>query len=117
MTRWREPWWAQLGSLTVGCRCLDDNTDVPAWTRAADGTPVHQCGYPSEAWLRSQWQVLNIFLGGPQHNTLVETADLLRDPAYGQWITTYGWTPETLVGSLTGREARVWRYKEPEADG
>lgn len=55
--------------------------------------------------------MLNIFQGGPHHNELVETYDLTRDSQYS-WISDYVWTPEKIVGSVSGREARVWRYKD-----
>lgn len=96
--------------MTVGCRCESDDG---GWNRASDGTWVHACGLPSEATLRSD-DLLNIFRLGPHHNELIETEDLMKRPDVGAWITSYGWTPEKIVGSVSGREARVWVWKGPE---
>lgn len=61
--------------------------------------------------------MLNLFQGGPAHNRLVETEDLMKPAADVSWIASYAWTPEIIVGSATGREARVWSYKEmPDED-
>lgn len=58
--------------------------------------------------------MLNLFQGGEHHNELIETQDLIKRRDVTPWLPSYVWTPEKIVGSLTGREARVWRYKEPE---
>lgn len=105
---WYTPWWAEGGSLTVGCRC---ESDTGTWTRASDGTWIHSCGYPSEALLRSQ-DMLNLFRLGPHHNELYETEQLTKDRTVAAWITGYAWTPEVIVGSVSGREARVWVWKD-----
>lgn len=62
--------------------------------------------------------MLNIFQGGPQHNRLIETHDLIHDRELDvvRWITDYAWTPEKIIGSVSGREARVWRFKESSTD-
>lgn len=112
---WYTPWWAETGSLTIGCQCLIEEGRGTSWTRASDGTYVHACGYPSEATLRSQ-DMLNIFQGGPRHNELVETEELMKREDVGKWITSYAWTAEKITGSVSGREARVWRFKEPTAE-
>lgn len=110
-----EPWWAETGSpLPMGCQCLtSDGGGKKAWVASGDtrNTFVHaQCGQPSLAMIRSQ-DLLNLMQGGDHHNVLVETKDLTTDPQYG-WIASYKWTPETIVGSVSGREARVWRPRE-----
>lgn len=59
--------------------------------------------------------VLNIMQGGPRHNEIVETHVLATSHTMG-WIVDYVWTPEILEGSQTGRQARVWRYREVTMD-
>lgn len=52
---------------------------------------------------------LNLFQYGPHHNELHTVAELLRgEPSCASWIADYRWTEETIVGSETGRVARVW---------
>jgi hypothetical protein len=110
---WYTPWWAEGESLTIGCKCTTDiGGGKKAWSRASDNeTWVHECGYPSEATLRSQ-DMLNLFRFGPHHNELIETEELMKRRDVGGWITSYAWTPEKITGSVSGREARVWVYKE-----
>lgn len=111
---WYTLWWQETGSLTAGCRCLIEEGQGTSWTRADDGTFVHCCGYPSVAVLRSQ-DLLNLFRYGPHHNELIETAALTTDRSVASWITDYAWTPEKVVGSVSGREARVWVFKDETA--
>lgn len=58
--------------------------------------------------------MLNIFQGGPQHNTIMETSDLVKPGPSGAWICTYRWTKETITGSVSGKIARVWRFIEED---
>jgi hypothetical protein len=104
---WQQPWWAETNLPPVGCRCTDEDPYRLAWVSTSDGTMVHQCGQPSLATIRSQ-NMLNLFQGGAHHNELVETSDLTSKAEF-TWVSDYSWTPELVVGSLTGRKARVWR--------
>lgn len=55
---------------------------------------------------------LHLFRDGPQHNQVWSTHQLLYKcdelPDAAAWITQYKWTDETVVGSESGRVARVW---------
>lgn len=121
MTRgdvWRfvEPWWAETGSpLPLGCQCASGDGGKRAWVRSADGdTWVHiHCGQPSLAVIRGQ-DMLNLFRFGPHHHELVETRDLTSKVEFN-WVADYRWTPEVIVGSESGREARVWVHKDQPA--
>lgn len=52
---------------------------------------------------------VNLFRGGPHHNELITTREITRDHRYG-WVAAYRWTPEVVIGSESGRKARVWKY-------
>ena len=47
----------------------------------------------------------NLMRFGPRHNEVIDTHDMIfsRFP-----VMEYKWTPETVVGSESGRVARVW---------
>ena len=109
---WYVLWWQETGSLTAGCRCLVEEGQGTTWTLASDGTFLHACGLPSIATLRSQ-DLLNLFRFGPHHNEVLETEQLTTDRLVSSWLVDYAWTAEKIVGSVSGREARVWVYKEP----
>lgn len=96
------PWW--------GCQCTSDG-GKKLWAESADPDVwIHPaCGLPSAATLEAD--VLNLMRGGDHHNTIVETHDLTHDGQYS-WIGDYVWTPEKIVGSQSGREARVWVHKD-----
>ncbi len=55
-----------------------------------------------------------LFRGGPHHNEVWSVPELLyghpERPTCATWITDYSWTKDTVVGSETGRMARVWMY-------
>lgn len=55
--------------------------------------------------------MLNIMQGGPMHNTIIETQDLVTD-INKSWITEYKWTSHTITGSMSGKIARVWEFVE-----
>lgn len=59
--------------------------------------------------------MLNLFRWGPMHDQVHSTEDLMKDRTIAKWIADYAWTPEKVVGSVSGREARVWVYKESAA--
>ena len=111
---WYQLWWQETGSLTAGCRCLIEEGQGTSWALASDGTYLHCCGSPSVAVLRSQ-DLLNLFRFGPQHNTILDTSALTTDRVVAGWITEYRWTPEKIIGSVSGKEARVWVHKESSA--
>ena len=58
--------------------------------------------------------MLNLMRGGPRHHELYETEVLATSYKMG-WITGYVWSPEKIVGSESGREARVWVWDENSA--
>lgn len=66
---------------------------------------------PSPMVLEKQ-DVLNLFRYGSRHNELHETEALMRDASVAKWIREYSWTPELVVGSVSGKSARVWVAKE-----
>lgn len=58
---------------------------------------------------------LNLFRNGPHHNELWTNQQLLHkceELPSSTWITDYCWTDEVVVGSETGRAARVWVFIE-----
>jgi len=59
-------------------------------------------------------EMLNIMRNGPRHNTIVETCELVTSYKMG-WIGEYVWTKEIIVGSESGRQARVWVHSSSAA--
>lgn len=59
--------------------------------------------------------MLNLFRWGPMHDQIHTTEALLQDRSIARWIAEYDWTKEKVVGSVSGREARVWVHKEHTA--
>ncbi len=55
--------------------------------------------------------MLNLMRGGPRHNEIYETQTLVISHGMG-FIMNYQWTPEIIVGSESGRSARVWVWKD-----
>lgn len=57
---------------------------------------------------------LVLFRYGDHHNEIWSIAELLyghpERPSCASWITDYSWTAETVVGSESGRTARIWVY-------
>lgn len=100
-----EPWSAP------GCRCNGKRE----WVSSADPAVwVHWvCGQPSPATLEGESVRVDIHImqHGPHHNELVETHDLCQNREYA-WISDYKWTNQVIVGSESGRKARVWVHKD-----
>lgn len=58
---------------------------------------------------------VHLFVGGPHHHEVWTTEELMyRNEKLPEvaWITDYAWTADTVVGSESGRVARVWVYRE-----
>lgn len=58
---------------------------------------------------------LNLFRHGPHHNELWTVQQLLyacEELPSSTWITSYTWTDDVVVGSESGRTARVWVWSE-----
>lgn len=93
-----------------------------------DGVWTHvTCDQPTkeylEVFLKTQPVLthLNLLQGGPLHNTLLSNSELIDRVAIGvredgehilKHIDQYRWTPETIVGSETGRTARIWVHPD-----
>ena len=81
------------------------------WTLIESGDWVHgDCRLPSPA-VALEKNLLNIMIGGPHHNVIAETQDLATNPDFA-WVHLYEWTPKKIIGSVSGREARVWEFIE-----
>ncbi len=59
--------------------------------------------------------MLNIMRGGPRHNEMYETTTFALSQTMG-WLINYKWTPEKIIGSVSGREARVWVWVGEEKE-
>ena len=66
---------------------------------------------------------LHLLRNGPLHNTLLTTAEIvdrsgvaLRDDAQRvlAHVAEYRWTPETVVGEVSGNTAHVWIWRDPD---
>ncbi len=69
--------------------------------------------FMDQEYLREDGIVLNLMRGGPRHNEIYETTTLALSHGMG-FITDYKWTPEIIVGSESGRSARVWVWDGDE---
>lgn len=111
----------QVAGVAPVCDCTNwSGTRNTGYTRRDDGVWVHAaCMRPSLPIFLKDVDVkvdLHIFRGGPLHNELRTSEDLLhkRDPELVRRITEYRWVPETLTGSESGRVARVWKHHTME---
>lgn len=101
----------------IYCRCAGWPTE--GYVEREDELWVHAlCYLPRRLYLQKTvesepevGQVLNLFRFGPHHHELYETKELISSTDYA-WISNYRWTSETVTGSESGREARVWVYAD-----
>lgn len=98
----------------VGCRCTSV-AGKKGWVASADlDVWVHaECGQPSSTVLQGERMRtdINLMRYGSHHNELHETSVLVSSSDFA-WIAEYVWSPEVVIGSESGRKARVWIHRD-----